>query len=140
MKRFKKRNYFDLVKLPTFEERFEYLKLNQHVGEDTFGFQRWLNQKFYKSREWLKVRDIVIVRDNGCDLGVPGCEIQSQIYIHHMTPITPDDIINENDDIVNPKFLITVSFDTHEAIHYGDRSILPRYNLIERLPGDTTLW
>lgn len=140
MKRFKLRNYFDLKKLPTFEERFEYLKLNGNVADDTFGFQRWLNQKFYKSREWRKVRDIVIVRDNGCDLGVPGCEIQSQLYIHHMNPITPDDIINENDDILNPKFLVTVSFDTHEAIHYSDRSILPRYNLIERLPGDTTLW
>ena len=139
MRRNKPRNIFDLRRLPTFEERFEYLKCTKPVGEETFGYDRWLNQNFYRSRAWKKVRDKVILRDNGCDLGVPGHEIYDRIYIHHMNPITIEDIIDENEDILNPHFLICVSFDTHQALHYGDENLLPK-TVIERLPGDTTLW
>lgn len=135
------KNIFDLQKLKTFEERFDYLRCNAPVGADTFGYDRWVNQKFYKSRAWRNARDQVIVRDNGCDLGVPGYEIQGKIYIHHMNPITLNDIMDEDYDmLLNPKFLVCVSFDTHEALHYGDISLVPEYELHERLPGDTTLW
>ena len=134
------RNIFDLQKLKTFEERFDYLKCGGTVGLETFGYDRWLNQRFYRSRSWRNAKDQVIIRDNGCDLGVPGYEIQGRIYIHHMNPITRDDIIDENPDILNPKFLICVSFETHQALHYGDISLVPDYVLTERLPGDTTLW
>ena len=140
MRRNKPRNIFDLRRLPTFEERFEYLKCTTPVGEETFGYDRWLNQNFYRSRAWKKVRDKVILRDNGCDLGVPGYEIRGRIYIHHMNPITVDDIIDENPDIANPNYLICVSFETHQALHYGDIDSLPSNQVIERLPGDTTLW
>lgn len=134
------KNIFDLQKLETFEERYEYLRCNAPIGLETFGYDRWINQKFYQSRFWKNARDQVIIRDNGCDLGVPGYEISGRIYIHHMNPITIDDILDENPDILNPNFLICVSFETHQAIHYGDESILPNNNLIERLPGDTKLW
>lgn len=135
------KNIFDLQKLPTFEERFEYLACNAPVGAETFGYDRWVNQKFYKSRLWRNARDQVIIRDNGCDLGVPGYEIQGKIYIHHMNPITIDDIIDDDYDMLsNPKFLVCVSFETHQALHYGDISLVPEYILNERLPGDTTLW
>lgn len=134
------KNIFDLEKLPTFEERFEYLQCNAPIGLETFGFNRWLNQRFYQSRAWRNARDITIIRDNGCDLGVPGYEIQGRIYIHHMNPITEEDIVEDNPDIINPKFLICVSFDTHQALHYGDISLASKYLLDERLPGDTKLW
>lgn len=134
------RNIFDLQKLETFEDRFEYLRCNAPVASETFGYDRWLNQKFYRSRVWKNARDITIIRDNGCDLGVPGYEIQGRIYIHHMNPITVDDIIDENPDIANPNYLICVSFETHQALHYGDINSLPSNQVIERLPGDTTLW
>lgn len=138
MKRLK--NIFDLQRLKTFEERFDYLQCNAPVGAETFGYDRWVNQNFYRSRAWRNVRDQVIIRDNGCDLGVPGYEIQGKIYIHHMNPATIDDIIDDNPDLINPKFLICVSFETHQALHYGDISLTPEYELHERLPGDTTLW
>lgn len=134
------KNIFDLQKLPTFEERFEYLKCGGEVGGETFGYDRWVNQNFYRSRMWRNIRDHVIIRDNGCDLGVPGYEIQGKIYIHHMNPITKEQIIDEDEDLTNPKFLICVSFETHQALHYGDISLVPEYILNERLPGDTTLW
>lgn len=134
------RNYFDMRRLNTFEERFKYLQCGGQVGLETFGYDRWVNQRFYKSREWRNARDKVILRDNGCDLGIPGYEIQGRLYIHHMNPITLEDITDGNDDIFNPNFLVCVSFDTHQALHYGDELLLPKYELEERLPGDTKLW
>lgn len=134
------KNIFDLRKLETFEERFDYCKCTGSVGEETFGYDRWVNQNFYRSRQWRNIRDHVIIRDNGCDLAMPGCEIQGKIYIHHLNPITVDDIIDENPDIMDPKLLVCVSFETHQALHYGDIELIPEYALKERLPGDTTLW
>lgn len=133
------RNYRDLQKLTTFNDRYNYLRCGGTVGGETFGHDRWVNQNFYRSKEWHDIRNHVIVRDNGCDLGLPGYEIYDRIYIHHMNPITVEDVIQHNDDILNPDYLICVSFNTHQAIHYGDESLLPQ-PLIERLPGDTTLW
>lgn len=133
------RNYSDLRQLLTFEERFQYLKLKGQVGEATFGADRWINQKFYTSRQWRDVRHEVIARDNGCDLGIEGYDIHSGLYIHHMNPMTIEDIESGNPDILDPRFLITVTHDTHNAIHYGDASLLPR-PVIERQPGDTKLW
>jgi len=133
------RNYSDLRQLLTFEDRFKYLKLHGRVGEATFGFDRWINQAFYTSRQWRQVRHEVIARDNGCDLGIEGYDIHSGLYIHHMNPMTVDDIESGNPDILDPDFLITVTHQTHNAIHYGDESLLPR-PVIERKPGDTKLW
>ena len=133
------RTYEELIKLPTFEERFNYLKLNGQVCKETFGFDRYLNQVFYKSQQWRKLRRQIIIRDNGCDLGVEGYDIPDRIYIHHMNPLTKDDIIHSSDFLMNPEYLICVSHMTHEAIHYGDINLLPR-QLIERTPNDTTLW
>lgn len=110
--------------LPTFKERFEYLKLSGRVGEETFGFDRWINQKFYRSAEWKHIRDQVIIRDNGCDLGVEGREIYGKILIHHMNPITKKDILDRTDLLLNPMYLISVTKQTHDAIHYSDESIL----------------
>lgn len=132
------RNYTDLSKLKTFEERFEYLRIGGPIGIDTFGSSRYLNQAFYKSPKWLKVRNEVIIRDNGCDLGIEGREIFKRLTIHHMEPITLDDVVQERDWIFDPEYLISVSDLTHKAIHYGDISILPKYD--ERKPGDTKLW
>lgn len=133
------RKFSELRKLKSFKERYDYLKLGGEVGLATFGADRYLNQSFYRSKEWKRVRDQVIVRDNGCDLGVEGYQIYDRIYIHHMNPITADDILDRNEDILNPEFLICVSFDTHNAIHFGDDSLLPKLP-IERKPGDTILW
>ena len=133
------RTFSELKKLKSFEERYKYLKLGGEVGIATFGADRHLNQAFYRSKEWKRVRDQVIVRDNGCDLGVEGYQIYDRIYIHHMNPMTVDDVLDRNDDILNPEFLICVSFDTHNAIHFGDASLLPKLP-IERKPGDTMLW
>lgn len=124
--------------LPTFEERFEYLKLGGEVGRDTFGFDRWINQKFYKSYEWKQVRRDVIIRDNGCDLGLEGYELQNGIYVHHMNPMLPKDIVDASEWILNPEYLICVSFNTHNAVHYGDASLLPK--IVERRPNDTCPW
>lgn len=136
----KKKTYSELITLHTFEERYRYLKLEGNVGTDTFGFDRYLNQQFYKSQEWRNIRSLIIVRDNGCDLGIPGREIHGPIYIHHMNPISPDSIKQSSDDLLNPDNLICVSLETHNAIHYGDDSILRRNSIIERTPNDTCPW
>lgn len=133
------RTYSELITLPTFEERFEYLKLNGVVGKETFGFDRIFNQKFYKSKEWLNVRDFVIVRDNGCDLGIEGHEIHGRIIIHHMNPISVDDIKNATDFLLNPEYLISTIDNTHNAIHYGDEDLLITAP-IERTKNDTCPW
>ncbi len=133
------RTYSELSQLKTFRERYEYLRLNGKVGEETFGFDRYLNQIFYKSDEWLAIRDFVIVRDNGCDLGVNGYEIHGKIFIHHMNPILPEDILKRSDFLLNPDYLITTVLSTHNAIHYGDDSLLITLP-IERTRNDTCPW
>jgi hypothetical protein len=139
MKMAKIRTYSELRRLETFEERFEYLEMKGQVGERTFGFDRWLNQLFYKSREWKQARNHVIVRDDGCDLGVPGFEIYADLLVHHMNPLTIKDIEDGEEWIIDPEFLITTSLNTHNAIHYGDAGLLPRVP-ITRSPGDTKVW
>ena len=133
------RTYSELIKLKTFKDRFEYLKLDGIVGEETFGFDRYMNQIFYKSREWTSVRRAVIIRDNGCDLGVEGYEIHGKILIHHMNPINLSDIVHKADELLNPDYLITTVLSTHNAIHYGDASLLPALP-IERRANDTCPW
>lgn len=133
------RSYRELSRLKTFEERFRYLSLQGRVGEATFGSDRWLNQEFYRSREWRLIRRDVIARDFGCDLGMEGYEIHSGLYIHHMNPMTASDIMHGEEDILDPDFLITTSHRTHNAIHYGDERLLPR-PLVPRRRGDTKLW
>lgn len=133
------RTYNELMLLPTFEERFKYLKLSGRVGEETFGFDRWLNQKFYRSAEWKHLRDQVIIRDNGCDLGVEGREIYGKILIHHMNPITKKDILDRTDLLLNPMYLISVTKQTHDAIHYSDESILMNDPIV-RSRNDTCPW
>lgn len=133
------RSYHQLRRLDTFEERYEYLKLAGSVGASTFGFDRWINQHFYRSQEWKSVRNHVIVRDNGCDLGIPGYEIHSGLLVHHMNPISLDDIKHGEEWILDPNFLITTSLQTHNAIHYGDETLLPRGPIV-REAGDTKLW
>lgn len=125
--------------LPTFKERFRYLKLGGRVGEDTFGFDRYLNQKFYKSKEWLSIRDYVIIRDCACDLGIEDRPIESRIIIHHMNPITKDDIVNQTEFLLNPEYMISTVKRTHDAIHYGDESLLFDAP-IERSKNDTCPW
>jgi hypothetical protein len=133
------RTYRELSRLHTFDERFNYLKLGGIVGEDTFGFDRYINQKFYKSQEWKAVRDFVIVRDNSCDLGVEGYEIRERILIHHMNPISVKDIETRSDFLLNPDFLISTTHLTHNAITYGDKNLLAR-GPIERSRNDTCPW
>lgn len=131
--------YSELVLLPTFEERFRYLCLDGVVGQETFGFDRYMNQYFYRSKEWRRVRDIVIARDAGCDLGIPGREIFGRVLIHHMNPIRPDDIRDRSDILLDPEYLITTVHETHQAIHYGDESLLITAP-IERARNDTCPW
>lgn len=133
------RTYSELSKLKTFKERYEYLRLGGVVGTDTFGFDRYLNQIFYRSPEWKSIRNFVIVRDNGCDLGVDGHEIHGKILIHHMNPISVEDILKRRDSLLNPEYLISTILNTHNAIHYGDASLLVD-TPIERRPNDTTPW
>lgn len=133
------RTYSELITLPTFEERFKYLQLNGQVGKDTFGFDRYINQNFYRSLEWKRVRDKVILRDNGCDLGVEGYEIHGRILIHHMNPITIRDIESMSEYLLNPEYLISTVHNTHNAIHYGDESLLITVP-IERTKNDTCPW
>lgn len=134
------RTYSELCKFKTFEERFKYLQLTDgRVGEDTFGFERYLNQQFYRTREWKRLRDELIIRDNGCDLGVEGYDIYGRVIIHHMNPITKDDILNQTDYLMNPEFLICTTHNTHNAIHYGDESLLV-LDPIERTKNDTCPW
>ena len=133
------KTYTELSKLPTFIQRFDYLKLNSKIGEDTFGFDRYLNQVFYRSKEWRKVRNFVIVRDNGNDLGLEGYPIGGKILIHHMNPINVHDILQRNEAILDPEYLVCVSNDTHQAIHYGSEDLLPQ-DPVERKPNDTCPW
>lgn len=133
------RTYSELITLPTFEERYEYLRLGGTVGEQTFGFDRYLNQTFYKSDEWLEVRDFVIIRDNGCDLAIPDRRIEKRILIHHMNPITLDDIILRSKYLLDPEYLICTIKNTHDAIHYGDESLLVK-DFVERKQNDTCPW
>lgn len=133
------KSYSELVNLDTFEDRFKYLKLDGGVGQATFGFDRLINQQFYTSHEWKSVRRLVILRDNGCDLGIYGYEIHVDILIHHMNPMTPDDIRRGLPWILDPNFLITTTFHTHNAIHYGAENPHPKV-VTHRSPGDTRLW
>lgn len=133
------RCYSELSKLKTFEERFDYLQLKGKVGVDTFGFDRYLNQRFYTSAEWKRARRDVIIRDEGRDLGVPGYELQNGIYVHHMNPISVEDLIHGETWIIDPEFLICVSYNTHQAIHYGDKSLLPKLP-VERSMNDHCPW
>lgn len=128
-----------MVKKTSFEERFQYLRLDGVIGVSTFGFDRYLNQQFYKTRAWKQTRDYVIARDFGCDLAVRGYEIHDKVLVHHMNPITVEDIIHTSDYLLDTDFLVCVSHQTHNAIHYGDANLLKK-PLVERKPGDTTLW
>lgn len=133
------KTYSELVTLPTFIERYEYLRLGGTVGIETFGFDRYLNQSFYKSNEWLSVRDYVIIRDGGCDLAMADREIQGRILVHHMNPITLDDILHRSKFLLDPEYLISTMKSTHDAIHYGDGSLLVT-DPIERTINDTCPW
>ena len=135
-----KKSYSELITFPTFHERFEYLKLEGLVGEETFGRSRMLNQAFYRSPEWKKLRDQIIIRDFGCDLGVIGYDISKRAIIHHINPLTKSQIANFSSALTDPENLITVSFLTHEAIHYGDDHILRNDVFTERRPNDTVPW
>lgn len=133
------RSYSEIITIDNFLDRFNYLKLGGSVGAETFGFDRYINQRFYTSREWMRVRDFVITRDFGCDLGVYWYEIYDKVYVHHMNPINANDIKMNTDILLNPEYLITTSFNTHNAIHYGDINLLDiGYN--ERSPNDTCPW
>lgn len=145
----KVRTYSDLIKLPTFKERFDYLKVSAPIGSDTFGPERYINQAFYSSVEWRKVSRQVILRDNACDLGVPGFDIvrvkgdkskDCVIIVHHMNPITIEQIINRDPDILNPEYLITTKMLTHNLLHFGAEGHFPPHKVTERMPGDTKLW
>ena len=134
------RTYSELSKLTTFKERFNYLRLDGQVGKDTFGFDRIFNQKFYTSKEWRHIRDLVIVRDNGCDLGIEGYDIVGQnLIIHHINPISLEDIESKSDILLNPEYLITTTHNTHNAIHYGDDKLLIT-GPIQRSKNDTCPW
>lgn len=134
-----KKCYSDLRRLHTFEDRFEYLKLSGGVGRSTFGFDRYINQHFYESREWKQVREHVIIRDNGCDLGIEGYEIHHGLLIHHMNPITIDELLAKSTVVLEPEFLITTRHSTHNNIHFGAKNPYPRV-VLERRPSDTKLW
>lgn len=134
------RTYKEMIAKHTYEERFRYLMLNGRVGEDTFGFDRYLNQKFYKSVEWKELRNKIILRDNGCDLAMKDYDIHGKIIIHHMNPISPTDLRFCTDFLLNPDYLVCVSFDTHQAIHYGDESYLNRFVCVDRKENDTCPW
>lgn len=133
------RCYTELSQLVSFDERYEYLRLTGKVGESSFGFDRWVNQRFYRSNEWLRIRDLVIVRDNACDLGVPDNEIFDRILVHHMNPVRPEDLEVFNPSILNPEFLISISFQTHQAIHFGNADLLPK-GITPRYKNDTCPW
>jgi hypothetical protein len=133
------KTYSELIKLPTFEERYRYLRLSGRVGKDTFGFDRYMNQNFYRSREWKRIRDEVIVRDNGCDLGIEDRIIHGKILIHHMNPITDRDIFDLTEFLLDPEYLICVTHTTHNAIHYGDEDLLIT-NPVVRTRNDTCPW
>ena len=134
------KSYSEMITMSEFDDRFRYAKLDGQVGMDTFGFDRYLNQQFYRSKEWKRLRDQIIIRDNGCDLGVPGHEISGKIYIHHLNPLSPEDITESTEKLFDPDNLVCVSAETHNAIHYGDESILEKNKIVERSPGDTCPW
>lgn len=133
------KSYSETIRFSKFEERYDYLRIGGTLGMATFGSSRYLNQTFYTSRLWQSIRNEVIVRDNGCDLGIPGREIYDKIIIHHINPITEDDIEEMSEFLLNPEFLICTCFDTHNAIHFGDASLLPK-EPVERFPNDTCPW
>lgn len=133
------RTYSELILLPTFEERFKYLQLNGRVGDDTFGFDRYINQNFYRSADWKRIRDQIIIRDNGCDLALEGYEIYGRILIHHMNPITAKDIGLNTEYLMNPEYLICVTHNTHNAIHYGDEKQIITGPIV-RTKNDTCPW
>ncbi len=133
------RSYSELRRIDTFEERFRYLSLRGTVGRSTFGFDRYINQKFYTSREWRQLRNHIITRDEGCDLGIEGYEIHGRLVIHHMNPMTIDTLVDGDERALDPNFLITTTHRTHNAIHYGDERLLAR-PFIPRQSGDTKLW
>lgn len=133
------KTYSELSTISSFEDRIKYLKLDGKVGEDTFGFDRYLNQNFYRTSEWKKIRDYVIVRDSGCDLGIPDHEIVGKVFVHHMNPICKDDILDHNDELLDPEYLICVSKRTHDMIHYGGQNEIQTCS-IDRKQGDTKLW
>lgn len=134
------RTYSELKRLETFEERFEYLRLAGLVGESTFGFDRYLNQALYRSKAWKKIRNQVILRDEGCDLGIPDRVITGRVIVHHMNPLVVDEVDERDEDIFNPEFLICVSHETHNAIHYGDEALLMKSTPVIRSPNDTSPW
>lgn len=135
------RTYSELIRLGDFQSRFEYLKLAGRVGQETFGPDRYLNQMFYTTPEWKALRDYIIVRDNGCDLALPGFEITSgKIFVHHMNPISVYDVVSHDDSILDPEFLVCVSKATHDAIHYGNPTVPYSRGVIERKPNDTCPW
>lgn len=133
------RTYSELILLPTFEERFKYLQLNGRVGDGTFSFDRYINQNFYKSADWKRIRDQIIIRDNGCDLALEGYEIYGRILIHHMNPITVKDVELSTEYLMNPEYLICVTHNTHNAIHYGDEKLLMK-GPVARTKNDTCPW
>ena len=135
-----RKSYSEMIMLPTFEERFRYLILRGAVGHTTFGSDRWLNQVLYHSDEWDHVRDKIIIRDNGCDLACPERELMGRVYIHHINPITKDEILNRSADIFDPDNLVCVSFQTHQALHYGDENYAMLSGFKERYPNDTCPW
>lgn len=133
------RTYTEMLRFHTFEDRFHYLKLNGSVGEDTFGYDRYLNQMFYKSTEWRRLRDYVITRDNGCDLAIPDLDILDRIIVHHLNPLKVEDVIEHTEFLLDPNYLVCVSNETHRAIHYGDERMLFIEPIIRR-PNDTSPW
>lgn len=133
------RTYSEISKLKTMEERYEYLKLTGEAGAETFGYERYLNQNLYRSKRWKEVRNKVIVRDNGCDMGIEDFPIPGKVIIHHMNPLTLEDIQEMKDEIFDPEFLICVSHSTHNAIHYGDINQIPKGPAVRR-PNDTIPW
>lgn len=134
------RTYSELITIPTYADRFEYLKLKGSVGKDTFGYDRYLNQNLYqRSQRWKKARDIVIIRDNGCDLGIEGYNIYGKVIVHHMNIVTVDDILNDRDWIYDPEYLISTTHNTHNAIHYGDSDLLMKDPIV-RTKNDTCPW
>lgn len=133
------RTYSELIRIPTFKERYDYLRIGGKVGAETFGYDRYLNQILYTSNRWRRTRRNIIIRDNGCDLGIEGFDIYGSIYVHHINPITKKDVEMQRSWIFNPEYLICSSFDTHNAIHYGDESLLPQLP-VERRKNDTCPW
>lgn len=134
-----KRSYTELIRIDSLEGRYDYLRVHAKIGVDTFGFDRWINQAFYRSAQWRSIRSRVIDRDRGCDMGVAGNEIFDRVVIHHMNPMTVDDLVEGDPSMLDPEYLITVSNNSHNAIHFGDRELLPK-PFVPRRPGDTQLW